>query len=73
VSPEWIGKGVGKSLFDHAVEQARQRGYQTLQLEADPNATRFYEKMGMNQIRTRHSEVEGQPRSLPIMEMKLES
>lgn len=73
VSPEWIGKGVGKSLFLHAVEQARQGGYQTLQLEADPNAARFYEKMGMRQIGARASEVEGQPRRLPIMEMKLDS
>ncbi|HLO16428.1 MAG TPA: GNAT family N-acetyltransferase [Anaerolineales bacterium] len=71
VSPEFIGKGVGKTLFLHAVELSRQRGYQTLQLEADPNAVGFYQKMGMHQIGERESEVEGQPRILPIMEMEL--
>lgn len=71
VSPDFIGQGIGKELFLHAVELARQRGYKTLQLEADPNAVGFYRKMGMYQIGERHSEVENQPRILPIMEMKL--
>ena len=71
VSPEFIGKGVGKMLFFHAVELSRQHGYKTLQLEADPNAFGFYEKMGMHKIGERQSEVEGQPRILPIMEMEL--
>jgi ribosomal protein S18 acetylase RimI-like enzyme len=71
VSPEFIGKGVGKKLFLHAVGVCRQRGHETLQLEADPNAVGFYEKMGMYKIGERHSEVEGQLRILPIMEMKL--
>jgi hypothetical protein len=42
-----------------------------LQLEADPNAVGFYERMGMYKIGERHSEVDGQPRILPIMEMRL--
>lgn len=71
VSPGFIGKGVGKSLFLHALEQSRQRGYKTLQLEADPNAAGFYEKMGMKKIGERASEVEGHPRILPIMELQL--
>src|ERR1044071_9069146 len=33
VSPEFIGQGVGKRLFLHAVEVARRYGYKTLQLE----------------------------------------
>jgi GNAT superfamily N-acetyltransferase len=71
VSPEWIGKGVGRSLFLHAAEQARRRGYRTLRLEADPHAAGFYENMGMYKVGERHSEVEGQPRSLPLMEIHL--
>ncbi|HJS20916.1 MAG TPA: GNAT family N-acetyltransferase [Anaerolineales bacterium] len=71
VHPDSMGKGIGKTLFLHAVELARQRGYKHLQLEADPNAAGFYEKMGMHKIGERHSEVEGQPRSLPIMEIYL--
>ncbi len=71
VSPEWIGKGVGKSLFLHAREAARQRGFQALQLEADPHAVGFYGKMGMKQVGERMSEIGGHPRSLPIMELRL--
>lgn len=71
VSPDSIGQGVGKALFLHAVELARQHGFKTLQLEADPNAVGFYEKMGMYQVGERHSEVENEPRILPIMEMGL--
>lgn len=71
ISPEHMGKGVGKALFLHAVELARQRGNTTLQLEADPNAIPFYEKMGMRPIGEYRYELDDQPRSLPIMEMKL--
>ena len=71
VTPEHIGKGIGKELFLHAVDLARRRGYTLLQLEADPNAAVFYEKMGMHKISEQHSEVDGQPRALPIMEMAL--
>lgn len=71
VSPEVIGRGVGKHLFLHALKQSRPRGFPTLQLEADPNAVGFYEKMGMYKIGERRSEVEGQPRILPLMELRL--
>jgi len=71
VSPDFIGQGVGKGLFLHAVELARQHGFKTLQLEADPNALGFYEKMGMYKVGERQSEVENEPRILPIMEMRL--
>jgi len=71
VLPEYMGKGIGKQLFLHAVEQAHQCGYKVLQLEADPNALGFYEKMGMHKIGERQSEIEGQPRYLPVMEMIL--
>jgi len=71
VMPEYMGQGIGKQLFVHAVELSRHRGYKTLQLEADPNAIGFYEKMGMHKVGERHTEIEGQPRYLPIMEMRL--
>lgn len=69
VDPAWIGHGIGKKLFQHAVACAKAQGYQTLQLEAEPNAVGFYEKMGMNKIGERLSEMDGQPRIIPIMEM----
>lgn len=73
VLPEWMGKQVGKSLFLHARETARrQRGFQVLQLESDPNAVGFYKKMGMKQVGERRSEIEGHPRILPILELRLQ-
>jgi GNAT superfamily N-acetyltransferase len=72
VLPEYIGKGVGKALFLHAAELSREGGCRLLQLESDPNAAGFYERMGMYKIGERYSEVDGQRRVLPIMEMRLE-
>lgn len=71
VLPEHMGKGVGKRLFLHAMSRSLELGYKILQLEADPNAVGFYEKMGMHKISERHSEIEGQPRVLPIMHTNL--
>jgi GNAT superfamily N-acetyltransferase len=71
VLPDYIGQGIGRQLFLHAISRSLQLGYKILQLEADPNAVVFYEKMGMHNIGERQSEIEGQPRSLPIMEIDL--
>ena len=71
VSAEYIGTGVGKQLFLHALELARHRGYKIMQLESDPNARGFYEKMGMRKIGEHQAEVDGQPRMIPVMEIEL--
>jgi len=71
VLPEFIGRGIGRQLFIHALSRSRTKGHLSLQLEADPNAVGFYEKMGMFKIGERKYEVEGKLRILPIMEMKL--
>jgi len=71
VHPDFIGKGVGKQLFDHALHLTRERGYKILQLEADPNAAGFYEKMGMDKTGERRYQMDGRPRVLPFMEMQL--
>jgi ribosomal protein S18 acetylase RimI-like enzyme len=70
VLPDYIGKGIGKALFFHAVDLSRQRNYKILQLEADPHAIGFYEKMGMYKISERQYEMEGQLRVLPTMELR---
>ena len=71
VLPEYMGRGIGRRLFHHSLELARQRGFKRFQLEADPSAAGFYEKMGMHKIAERKYEIDGQPRVLPLMEMKL--
>jgi len=71
VLPKFIGQGVGKHLFKHALAQARKLGHKIMRLEAEPNAVGFYEKMGMRKIGEFEYELEGQPRVLPIMELNL--
>jgi len=50
VLPDYIGKGVGRNLFEHAIQQAKLSGAQYLELEADPNAEPFYARMGCQRI-----------------------
>ena len=71
VKPAQIEHGIGSTLFKHALHLSKKRGYHILRLESDPNAVGFYKKMGAYPIGELHSEVEGQPRILPIMELKL--
>lgn len=71
VKPEHIGKGCGQQLFEHALVAARQMKVKRLELESDPNAQAFYERMGMIKTGDRKSELLGIERSLPIMSMEL--
>jgi len=72
VLPEYMGQGIGKQLFQHALERSRLRGVSILKIEADPNAQGFYEKMGARKVgEHHHAEMDGQPRILPVMEMDL--
>jgi GNAT superfamily N-acetyltransferase len=47
VAPERMGSGVGRALWRHAEMRARTLGADRLELDADPNAVLFYERMGM--------------------------
>jgi len=42
----FIGTGVGRRLCDDLVEIARETGFRTLMIDADPGAAAFYERMG---------------------------
>jgi len=50
VLPAFIGQGIGRSLFQHAVSQARSSGSLSIELDADPNAQAFYEHMGCYKV-----------------------
>jgi len=71
VSPEFIGHGVGRGLFQHAVDRCGELGFDKLIIESDPNAVGFYEKMGAHRVDESHSEVDGNPRVLPILEIQI--
>lgn len=65
VAPEYIGSGVGKELFIHAMQSATRRNVSEIEILSDPNAEGFYRKMGAHRIGETASEIDGQPRSLP--------
>ena len=71
LSPAQIGSGIGRSLFNHAVRMARQLGAVELEIEADPNAVGFYERMGATRVGENVYELDGQPRVLPLLVYRL--
>jgi GNAT superfamily N-acetyltransferase len=66
VAPARMGAGVGRALFEHAVERCRAIGARRLWINADPNAEGFYQRMGARRV----GEVPSTPagRTLPRLE-----
>lgn len=70
VEPDAMGRGVGKSLVEHATDTARQLGAQTLLIQGDPNATAFYLAAGARRVGNSPSgSIPG--RRLPLFEIDL--
>jgi len=46
VLPTVFGKGVGRLLFTEAISVAKELGQSEFELDSDPNAQGFYERMG---------------------------
>ncbi|NUW36257.1 GNAT family N-acetyltransferase [Nonomuraea sp. SMC257] len=70
LEPEVIGTGLGRTLWEHAVESARGAGFHTLTIESDPHAEAFYLRMGAERV----GEREVAPgRSLPILRATVDS
>jgi GNAT superfamily N-acetyltransferase len=69
VDPEWMGRGIGRLLFGHVADRARQLGARQLEWETDPNAVGFYEKMGGTYRRDSEPTIWG--RIVPVMGVDL--
>lgn len=70
VEPGAMGNGHGRRLFEHATAIARALGAAALELDADPNAVGFYERMGMERVgETPSTLIPG--RALPRMRLEL--
>ena len=70
VSPDAMGKGVGRLLIDWSLQSARSNNATVLSIVADPHAVEFYKKMGGRQVGTSPSEsIPG--RELPKLEIEL--
>ena len=72
IDPPFMGRGVGRVLFEAAARMARGFGATTLTILADPNAVPFYERVGARFLRNAPSDaIPG--RSLPLYEYDLTS
>ncbi len=70
VDPAAIGSGHGRRLWAHAVETAARLGFQTITIESDPYAERFYLAMGARRVgEVSSSLLPG--RTLPLLEFFL--
>ncbi len=50
VDPDWMGKGIGRAMLEHAATQSRERGCQLMHIDADPNAEGFYSACGARRV-----------------------
>ena len=71
IDPKHMGRGIGRTLFEHTARRAAQLGFQHMQLSADPNAEGFYERMGARRIGEARADVNGTSRVLPRMQFDL--
>ena len=70
LEPEAIGAGHGRRLWEHAVGVARAWGASVMELDAEPHAMGFYQRMGAARVGvTASSAVPG--RELPRMRLPL--
>jgi len=69
VLPEWIGKGLGRKLFDEAVRVAGTIGAKTMRIVSDPNAEGFFRRMGARHVGYFPSKPDG--RKLPYLVINL--
>ncbi|WP_425833682.1 GNAT family N-acetyltransferase [Streptomyces fractus] len=68
VDPDAMGLGVGRLLFEHVRDTAREARFGTVSWAADPNAVPFYEAMGARHAGVIPSgSIPG--RVLPLMEL----
>ncbi len=72
VVPAAMGRGLGRALFDHAVDQARRVGARRLRILSDPHAQAFYRRMGACAVGRVDGSIGGVERWLPTMELVIE-
>lgn len=72
VAPESQGLGVGRQLVKQALKAAKSRGWRSLRIVSDPNARRFYEKLGAVQVGEVPAPVDGTDRVLPLLRLPVQ-
>ncbi|WP_089729819.1 GNAT family N-acetyltransferase [Modicisalibacter muralis] len=69
VLPAFMRRGIGRSLVERALGQARDNGCESLRVVSDPGAVPFYQAMG-GRVVGEQSSVPA-PRALPVVEFNL--
>ena len=74
LEPRQIGRGAGRLLADRLCECARAIGADSIELDADPHATGFYEHIGARHLSKTPAPMPGAPeRYLPRMRLLLDA
>jgi GNAT superfamily N-acetyltransferase len=71
VLPEGQGRGVGRRMFERAIQEARKAGARRMTITAEPRAEGFYLKMGAVRIGGKPTVVGGERHILPLLELLL--
>lgn len=67
VLPDWMRRGIGRSLFCHALERTKILGFKELEIESDPNAEGFYQRLGAHRVGVSIHTVDQHRRELPVL------
>lgn len=71
IEPKFIGQGYGRLLMSDFLQRVKKAEYNKVTLDADPNAEKFYSKIGFKIVGQLKSSLKD--RFLPIMEMEIAS
>lgn len=70
VEPRFIGKGVGRTLMQHAIRSVAEKNGTSVLIQGDPNVEKFYRAAGAEKIGERESgSVPG--RFLPLFKIRI--
>lgn len=70
LEPSQIGRGLGELLLRHAMRTACAAGAAVMEIQGDPHAAHFYERVGARKVGERSSaSIPG--RRLPLFELRL--
>jgi predicted N-acetyltransferase YhbS len=72
IDPEFHRRGIGRSLVRCALTAARLAGVGAVRVESEPQAERFYEKLGARRVGAVPARMPGAPdRTLPLLEFRI--
>ena len=67
VLPSFMGRGIGRALFQHAEGVARVSGAIRMKIVGDPHAEPFYSRMGATLYGREPASMDGEERFLPLL------